>query len=109
MIRDPTALPFRTMSCPFAFPGNSVCARPVTTSGYTRPSSAVVSTVMRTAVIKFLVMFMMPPLSLTRPAGRLREADRGDDDVDDLDPDEWDDDAACSIQEEVSPKERFCA
>ena len=37
---------------------------------------------------------------------QLRESKRGDDDVDDLDPDERDDDAADAVDQQVAPEQR---
>ena len=51
--------PFRVISCPLAWSGNSTCARPVTASGYARPSRTVVTTVIRVAVTRWRIMMCL--------------------------------------------------
>src|SRR5262245_10730220 len=66
-------------------------------SGYTRPRRTVVTTVISTAVRRLLARFM---------ADDSRETDRRDHHVDQLDPDERNDDAAESVNQQVATKER---
>src|SRR5579864_9735168 len=99
------------MSCPFALSGNSNCATPVTTSGYATPRSSVVTTVIRTAMVRFFAMFIV--LARLEPGAlvvaSLREPDRGDNHVDQLDPDKRRHDAAQPVDEEIAAQQRFGA
>src|SRR5262245_61148463 len=84
------------MSCPLALSGMSAWASPVTTRGYTIPSSAVVTTVISTATTKLRRISIEPS----------RQTKKCDDDVDDLDADERDDDSAYAVEQEVSTEKR---
>src|ERR1700677_791215 len=53
MIRDPTILPFFSISCPLARSGNSTCDKPVTTSGYSNPKITVVTKVNHSEMRRF--------------------------------------------------------
>src|SRR5580700_12125239 len=53
MIREPTILPFFSISCPLARSGNSTCDSPVTTSGYTNPKITVVTKVNHSEMSRF--------------------------------------------------------
>src|SRR6476660_4514544 len=104
MMREPTTLPLRSISWPFALSGKATCAIPVITSGYTMPRISVVTIVIRTAAVRFFPMFMM---FLHRRRGRsevrfLREMQCRDDDVDDLDADERRDDATDAVDQQVA-------
>jgi len=59
MIREPMIVPSRSISWPFAFAGNIACASPVTASGYATPRRSVVTMVINTAMVRFLVIFMV--------------------------------------------------
>src|ERR1700732_1216258 len=53
MIREPTILPFFSISCPLARSGNSTCDSPVTTSGYSNPKITVVTKVNHSEMSRF--------------------------------------------------------
>src|SRR5580704_15295151 len=53
MIREPTILPFFSISCPLARSGNSTCDSPVTTSGYSNPKITVVTKVNHSEIRRF--------------------------------------------------------
>src|SRR5579872_916560 len=97
MISDPMRWPSRSRSCPFAWSLNRTCASAVTTSGYTTPSSTVVTTVIRNAIRRFFWIRMS------------REPQRRDDDVHDLDAHKGRDDAADAVDEEIAPQQRLGA
>src|SRR3984957_9740169 len=53
MIREPTILPFLSISCPLARPGNNTCDSPVTASGYSNPKITVVTRVNHSEMRRF--------------------------------------------------------
>src|ERR1700694_996410 len=109
MSDEPTTLPLAVTRDPFARFDIVTCEMPVTTSGYTNPSSTVSTTVMSNPVtnwrrsITWLLRYAIPGSAASAPSVH---SERGDDDVDELDSDERSDDAAQSVDEEIATEDR---
>src|SRR5437867_12826213 len=76
-----------------------MCASAVTANGYPTPRRTVVTTVISAAIVRFRPTFISSS----------RQLQRCHDDVDRLDADEGDDDAADAVDEEVAPEQRVRA
>src|SRR5271169_5523831 len=93
---DPMTVPLRTIRLPLARSGKQTPANPVTISGYTIPVRIVSATVMSTAGRSCDHMIFLAVLCPVQKA---------DHDVDQLDADEWDDDASESVDEQIASQD----
>src|SRR5262245_11939202 len=100
MRREPTTLPFRSISCPLALSAKSACASAVTTSGHAPPRVTVVTIVMSVAQSRLREICM---------TASFRKPEQRDGHVDGLDADERRDDAAKAIDEQIPSEERLGA
>src|SRR5213080_96489 len=80
-------------------------------SGYTRPRRIVVAIVIRTAMRRLRVMFMVRSAEAFALRGgawsSLREVERGNHHVDDLDADEGHDDPSSAVDQQIPPEQRL--
>src|SRR3954466_1494303 len=91
MRAEPTTRPSRTRSEPFARPATRAVAAPVKASGKAMPVSAV-NSAMRTSAGRMWFMSGEPQ--------------QGDDEIDELDPDERGEEAAEPVDEQVPSQQR---
>src|SRR5271169_7257275 len=83
------------MISPFACRGKAHCASPVTTSGYTIPSSTVVASVIQIEISKFFFIIRSP----------LSQSDVRDNHVNQFDPDKRRDNSAQPVHQQIPPQQ----
>src|SRR6185369_11358590 len=97
MIREPTILPFFSISSPLARSGNSICDNPVTASGYSNPKITVVTKVNHSEMKRFFFIS-----SLNNP--KIRQYY-----VDELDSEKRRDNSTNAVNQEIALKQSRCA